>query len=247
MNFDIDHIDPKWKEGRDYQLVCGLDTPLNFRERDEKTNQSKSNRFLPWRVSKGELGEAPVNPGDLCQFLDPDTDEWVLEEFMGEWWYEKTWGSCGPNLGFKVALINNPELHRETFAKILERNPDHQREAFAKLLEKNPNHQSEAGSVGGKRTHQEKDEDGKSIRAKEMGRRGDREKKRKNSIENYKKGVGMAGMTFDQMSDRSKRTMSQRYVDPDHPELGAHSAATLALLQKNRGYPSLKENRVRVK
>jgi hypothetical protein len=112
MNLDIDHIDPAWKEGRNYQLVCGLDTPLNFCERDEKINQSKSNRFLPWKVSEGEIGTTPVNPGDLCQFLDPDTDDWVLEEFMGEWWYEKTWKTCGPYFGTITGGYPGPLLGR---------------------------------------------------------------------------------------------------------------------------------------
>ena len=38
---------------------------------------------------------------------------------------------------------------------------------------------------------------------------------------------------------------SQKWVDPDHPELGQHSAPTLVKMQKCRGYPHGKENRVR--
>ena len=90
MNTHIDHIDPSWEEGRDYQLVCGLDVVYNMEERDASLNIRKSNRFLPWRWCRDEIGEVPVNPGDLCLFLDPDTNEWVLEEFMGTWWYKKT-------------------------------------------------------------------------------------------------------------------------------------------------------------
>lgn len=97
---DIDHIDPRWEEGRDYQKVCGFEKdPKNLREEDSSRNQSKSNRFLPWRWSREELGVIPEEPGDLALFLDPDTDEWVLEEFMGPWWYEKTWKTCGPYFG----------------------------------------------------------------------------------------------------------------------------------------------------
>jgi len=97
---DIDHIDPRWEEGREYQLVCGFEKdPKNLREEDSSRNQSKSNRFLPWRWSREELGIIPEEPGDLALFLDPDTDEWVLEEFMGPWWYEKTWKTCGPYFG----------------------------------------------------------------------------------------------------------------------------------------------------
>ena len=97
---DIDHIDPRWEEGRDYQKVCGFEKdPKNLREEDSNRNHSKSNRFLPWRWSREELGVIPEEPGDLALFLDPDTNEWVLEEFMGDWWYEKTWKTCGPYFG----------------------------------------------------------------------------------------------------------------------------------------------------
>jgi hypothetical protein len=44
----------------------------------------------------------------------------------------------------------------------------------------------------------------------------------------------------------SSVTNSQKWIDPDHPELGEHSAPTLARMQKRRGYPHGKENRVRV-
>jgi len=44
----------------------------------------------------------------------------------------------------------------------------------------------------------------------------------------------------------AKTTNSQKWIDPDRPELGEHSAPTLAQMQKRRGYPHGKENRVRV-
>jgi hypothetical protein len=95
VQIHIDHIDPRWKEGRDYQLVCGLDNDFNFCERDPSTNSSKSNRFLPWRVAAEEVGSVPINPGDLCLFLNRETGEWVLEEFMGNWWFSQTRNLCG--------------------------------------------------------------------------------------------------------------------------------------------------------
>jgi hypothetical protein len=115
MNYQIDHIDPRWKEGRDYQLVCGLDVPLNLEEREESVNNSKSNRFLPWRVAEDELGSVPVNIGDLCQFLDRETGEWVLEEFMGAWYKKQTRDLCGSSRGGKIQSergsgIFSPEL-----------------------------------------------------------------------------------------------------------------------------------------
>lgn len=86
---EIDHIDPKWEEGRDYQKVCGLNVVHNLCERETSLNSSKNNRFLPWRNCRDEIGVDPVEQGDLCLFLDPDTNEWVLEEFLGRWWNEK--------------------------------------------------------------------------------------------------------------------------------------------------------------
>lgn len=102
MQIHIDHIDPKWEEGRDYQLVCGLDNVSNFCERDPNFNVSKNNRFLPWRVAEGEIGSVPVDQGDLCQFLDPKTGDWVLEEFLGSWWFEQTREMCGTYFGGKA-------------------------------------------------------------------------------------------------------------------------------------------------
>ena len=113
---EIDHIDPRWKEGRDYQLVCGLETPINFAERDQIQNVRKSNRFLPWRVAKDEVGSVPVNPGDLCLFLNTETGDWVLEEFMGEWWFEQTKLLCGNTQGCKTQLTNQIGMFNPNYA-----------------------------------------------------------------------------------------------------------------------------------
>lgn len=45
----------------------------------------------------------------------------------------------------------------------------------------------------------------------------------------------------------SKIINAQRYIDPDHLELGVHNPGALARMQKRRNYPSSKSNRVRVK
>jgi hypothetical protein len=97
QSYDWDHIDPDYPKScdRPYQMVCGFTNPINLIERDRSLNSSKSNRFLPWRVAHDEVGSVPVNPGDLCQFLNCETGEWVLEEFMGEWWFAQTRTLCG--------------------------------------------------------------------------------------------------------------------------------------------------------
>jgi hypothetical protein len=58
----------------------------------------------------------PVNPGDLCQFLDRATGEWVLEEFMGNWWFEQTKSLCGQSVvgqTYKHLLTTDPEVKRK--------------------------------------------------------------------------------------------------------------------------------------
>jgi hypothetical protein len=99
---EVDHLDPRWDESRDYQLVCGLDNDYNYCERHAALNVRKSNRFLPWRVAKGEEGAEPIEPGDVCQFFDRQTGEWVLKPFLGEWWFEQTKDLCGNSRGGKV-------------------------------------------------------------------------------------------------------------------------------------------------
>jgi hypothetical protein len=83
----LDHIDPLWEEGRDYQLVCGRDCKQNWREMVYSKNSTKGNRFLPWRYCEEEIGVKPVETGDLCQFFNPGTEEWELMEFEGKKWW----------------------------------------------------------------------------------------------------------------------------------------------------------------
>lgn len=116
--YEWDHIDPRWDESRDYQLICGLENYHNFIERERKLNVQKSNRFLPWRVAKDEVGVVPVNEGDLCQFLDLDTGEWVLEEFMGDWYKQQTKHLCGNYRGGKVQVEQKLGIHAPEFAEL---------------------------------------------------------------------------------------------------------------------------------
>jgi hypothetical protein len=120
QQYDWDHIDPKYPEGADrpYQMVCGLTNEFNLVERDRSTNSSKSNRFLPWRVSHNEVGAVPVNKGDLCQFLDRETGEWVLEEFMGDWWKKSTRDLCGEYVSGNLSKENSRAIHSPGMASI---------------------------------------------------------------------------------------------------------------------------------
>jgi hypothetical protein len=116
-DYEWDHIDPRWEEGRDYQLVCGLDNHHNFSERERTLNVQKSNRFLPWRVAKDEVGSVPIDKGDLCQFLDLETGEWVLEEFLGDWFSEKTRHLTGNSLGGRVQYENQLGIFHPKWAE----------------------------------------------------------------------------------------------------------------------------------
>ena len=213
--FDQDHIDPKWEEGRDYQMVCGLNCSLNLKTRDKTLNNRKSNRFLPWRVSQGDLGSIPVDPGDFCQFLDPDTGEWILEEFMGEWWFEKTKTMCSASivgrnnvasghlkkiegLGGKVALIKKVGI-------------------FGRSKEQHSKDSKKAGRIGGK------------IGGRKGGLRS------RTTKENLSRAGRIGGV----------KSMSTLYLDPEHPELGLRSAATLTRMQIARGLPCGTNNRVK--
>jgi hypothetical protein len=60
--------------------VCGLDCLANEVIADSNYNYGKSDLFLPYRVCDYP---APVNPGDLGEFLI--RGGWVVTEFMGEW------------------------------------------------------------------------------------------------------------------------------------------------------------------
>lgn len=113
QRLDWDHIDPDYPEGcdRPYQLVCGLTNKFNLIERTRSLNISKSNRFLPWRVAQDEIGSVPVNPGDLCQFLNRATGEWVLEEFMGDWWFEQTRDLCGSHFSGTKTKYQKTGIH----------------------------------------------------------------------------------------------------------------------------------------
>ena len=93
------------------------------------------------------------------------------------------------------------------------------------------------GLAGSKVIHAKKTEDGKSILAVRTGEILHREKTKDGRSKNAVLGGSIGG----------KISTAQRYIDPDHPELGEHSAPVIVRKQKALGYPYGKENRVRVK
>jgi hypothetical protein len=89
----VDHRDPIWEEGRDYQLICGLEERPNLRLCSVSENSKKSNRFVPWRVDSRV--PSPEEPGDWAWFLNLDTEEWEFIQWQGRRWWEITRKTCG--------------------------------------------------------------------------------------------------------------------------------------------------------
>lgn len=63
-------------------------------------------------------------------------------------------------------------------------------------------------------------------------------------------GRGLGSIPYEIRAARSsevgKKVCASKWMDPDHPELGTHNPGNLVKLQRRLGYPSGKENRVRV-
>jgi hypothetical protein len=113
-------------------------------------------------------------------------------------------------------------------------------------------HAVEMGQKGASQTHAKKNEEGKSINAIRVGlitmSKKNEEGKSVHAVKvgniTYSLGTGCHAPEY--KGKGAKVTNSQKWIDPDHPELGERSAPTLASMQKRRGYPHGKENRVRV-
>ena len=89
----LDHREPTWKDGREYQLVCGFETAVpNLRVCSVGENSRKSNRFVPWRVPAG--WPPPEEPGDWAWFLNLDTLEWEFTQWCYARWFELTRSTC---------------------------------------------------------------------------------------------------------------------------------------------------------
>jgi group I intron endonuclease len=126
--------------------------------------------------------------------------------------------------------VSGSKVGKITHQKYPEKMKNNGSKTLALLIERNHNHQSDAGKVGGKS--------------------GSSDKKRKGGIKCRDKKIGMFSISPDRRSeisrDTAKKTFSQRWMDPNHPELGIQSAGTLVCMQKRRGYPHDRENRIRV-
>jgi len=82
--------------------------------------------------------------------------------------------------------------------------------------------------------------------SRNSGKRGGKVQGNRNALNK----TGFCGRSPEKMAADGKRnaaiTTKQKWIDPDHPELGVQNAGNLVQMQKSRNYPHGKENRVRV-
>jgi hypothetical protein len=104
------------------------------------------------------------------------------------------------------------------------------------------------GVENAKRMHAEKDDFGRSVNVMKAHSKKDEFGRSVLGVENAKKMHAKKDENGKSVASIKGAAAShaQKWRDPDHPELGEHSAGTLALKQKSRGYSHGKENRVRV-
>jgi len=160
------------------------------------------------------------------------------------------------------------EAQRRASARRQELYPDLYKETFAKVRSEQPEVYIEACKKGGRTTaslghldvaRNKRDPYALRERARELGIRNVETGFLRSICAKGGKAAGNIAAetgqlrvvtTFDSCSKGgkagSKNTNSQKWIDPDHPELGEHSAPTLAQMQKRRGYAHGKENRVKV-
>lgn len=115
---------------------------------------------------------------------------------------------------------------------------------------------SQGGRKTSERLHSEKDELGRSVNAVMRGRKS-AEKLHADRDEQGRSvhGVKSAGRLHSEKDEfgrsmhsvkNAEKTNAQKWWDPDHPDLGTQNAGNLVRMQKRRGYPHGKENRVKV-
>lgn len=113
--------------------------------------------------------------------------------------------------------------------------------------EKTPDGKSAFARRQALRMHSVKNEEGKSVAAVKLGATAHREKDENGkSVLGVKNGKKTLAGLLERNPNHQRDISLQRWMDPDHPELGAHNAGVLARLQKKFGYPSERRNRVKV-
>lgn len=241
-DFDVDHIDPRWEEGRDYQLVCGLDCSLNLREEDPSINSAKSNRFLPWRWCREEIGVVPSEPGDLALFLvgaDIENDipgEWVLMEFMSDEWFKASWSTCSlcVNNRLQEWVRSNPEESYEACRRGGLRAGSENYTYLESYYEENPEKRREHSLLGAAVTKEWFKRDPEEPRRRALLGKENYEKWVRENQEQVRKNCSKAGIASGKVRFRCAITGK------------VSTAAGVVTWQKARGIDPTPENRIRI-
>jgi hypothetical protein len=122
-----------------------------------------------------------------------------------------------------------------------------------------PNVQSKAGKIGGRKSAEIQRRLNLGLFGLSSEERSDNTKKQwedssyvelmkstghKTGRKNFELGIGI--FSPEHLGKGAKTTNSTKWIDPDHPELGAHHFNALKKLQRQKGYSNKAENRVKV-
>jgi hypothetical protein len=189
------------------------------------------------------VSEGGTNDPSNLYVCSPSMHTWGWhngEQFI-EWASEG--GTRGAQKIHKVRLPDGRSVHGVHMAN---------RSHLKKREDGKSEHAVNMGRKGSAKTHEAKNKEGKSINAIRVGHivmaPKDENGKSIHAVKVGKitasKGVGCHAP--EHKGKGAKTTNSQKWVDPDHPEIGTHSAPTLVSMQKRRGLPHGKENRLKV-
>ncbi len=200
---------------------------------------------------------------DRCCFFPGYAKKWLLEckywpDNYLELWdiYEKYTEILTSESGRKSAIkrnAENPHYWDKTLGKYLKENPNHARDVARKIKEKSPDH-----FVNNYK---------KTLGILQEDKEAYSEMCRKNFLARLEADPEYQSRTFQKLLEKNPNHQSEaaqkrwevnpdktqiislgtdKWFDPDHPELGEHNAGVLTRKQKKLGYPHGKENRKRV-
>jgi len=113
--------------------------------------------------------------------------------------------------------------------------------------EKTPDGKSVLAQKKALKMHSIKNEEGKSIAAIRLAKASHKKKDENGkSVLGVSNGKKSLSILLERNPNHQREISMQKWRDPDHPELGSHNAGVLARLQKKLGYPSERNNRVKV-
>jgi hypothetical protein len=201
------------------------------------------------RYNDGYMG-SPVTHKWMWEFYTPKIQILELFPYTDEGW------NCASEVEYRLILpdLNNPLCLNERCGKLpsLESCKRGGASNLANLISRNPLHQVYAGKKAGQVALEEgrldwmrerRDPDKMKEQGRKLGKNQPLEVKRSNGL---KTGASNLRRTLERNPNHQREIALQKWMDPDHPELGYHNSGVLVRKQKALGYPHGKENRVRV-